>query len=358
MLKKNTKYLFFTGLISLIVWGCGSSAEYTTAKMAIDREDWPKAEEFLLKALEVEPENPEVLVQIGYRIHAKKGEWIKMNEIFDRAMAIDPEKKILKVSRPVKEMIKNYRGMFWAENYNNSVRLFNQYKKNEDKSVLEEATKMFETTVIIDPEEGQTYAILASCHYELGHYELAVNNGKKSVELIPNDLNTNLALGQILSQIDRKEEALPYIIKAVEVDPSSASAIRSLATIYYELNQKEKSVETFEIAIKTETDNKLKSDLYFNLGVLNMQLDNFQEAEDAFLFAFDLNPEDTEALVGMAQTFENAEKWRRAAKFYRELITLEPENPEHFKGMARVLIKQGDPNGATRYYNKAKKLGG
>ena len=60
--------------------------------------------------------------------------------------------------------------------------------------------------------------------------------------------------------------------------------------------------------------------------------------------------------MGIAQTFENAEKWRRASKFYRELISLDPENPEHYKGMARALINQGDPEGATRYLQKAKSL--
>jgi len=40
------------------------------------------------------------------------------------------------------------------------------------------------------------------------------------------------------------------------------------------------------------------------------------------------------------------------------LIALQPENPDHYKGMARVLIKQGDMDGATKYFDKAKKLGG
>ena len=62
--------------------------------------------------------------------------------------------------------------------------------------------------------------------------------------------------------------------------------------------------------------------------------------------------------IGSPRDFENAEKWRQASKFYRELIQLEPENPEHYKGMARVLIKQGDMDGATKYFDKAKKLGG
>ena len=67
-LLKNTITVF----VILFLWGCGSSAEYTTAKMAIQDEEWEKAEEFLFKALEVEPANPEVMVQIGYHVHARK----------------------------------------------------------------------------------------------------------------------------------------------------------------------------------------------------------------------------------------------------------------------------------------------
>ena len=107
----------------LFLWGCGSSAEYTTAKMAIQDEEWEKAEEFLFKALEVEPANAEVMVQIGYHVHAKKEQWLEMNKIFNSALEANSEAKIN--SRPISEVIKNYRNMFWAENYNKSVRTYN-----------------------------------------------------------------------------------------------------------------------------------------------------------------------------------------------------------------------------------------
>ncbi|GIS73226.1 MAG: hypothetical protein CM1200mP10_28030 [Candidatus Neomarinimicrobiota bacterium] len=80
-----------------------------------------------------------------------------------------------------------------------------------------------------------------------------MQNGKKSVEVMPNDFHANFALSQILSRLGQKEEALPYIEKAADLDPSNSNAIRQLATLYYELDEKEKSVETFEKAIKTET---------------------------------------------------------------------------------------------------------
>ena len=305
-MNRVIKQLLGTGLIAMVLWGCGSSAEYTTAKMAIKEENWEKAEEYLIKALEVEPENAEVMVQIGYHVHAKKRQWAKMNALFDRAVKADPAAKMN--SRPISEIVKNYRAMFWAENYNNAVQKYNEFMGSRDKSTLEEAVDLFNQTVEIDSSEGQTYAILANCYYELGDSESAIISGKKASELMPNEFQPNMTLGQILSFSGNKEEAIVYIKKALEIDPTSSNAIRTLATLYYDLGEKEKSVTTFEAAIKAETDKKLKANLYFNLGVLNMQLDNFQAAEDSFLDAYDLNPDDTEALVGIAQTFENAEK--------------------------------------------------
>ncbi|MAM14385.1 MAG: hypothetical protein CMF90_01820 [Candidatus Marinimicrobia bacterium] len=342
--------------ISLNFWSCNSTVEYTSAKMALQNERWDEAETYLLEALKVEPENAEVMVQIGYHVHARKQEWKEMNEMFNKAVSINPDGKAL--GRPVKEITQNYREMYWAENYNKAVRRFNNYKQKQDKSILENAIEIFNESILIDPAKSQTYSILATCYYELGDSEKAIKSGTKGYEMNSEDFQTNYTLGQIMALTGNKKDALFHVEKSVQLDPSNTEAIRQLATLYYDNGEKEKSVETFEEAIKQEDDKIIKANLYFNLGVLYMQLDQFEDAEDNFFSAYDLNPEDTEALSGIAQTFENAEKWRRASKFYRELIELEPENPDHYKGMARVLIKQGDMDGATKYFEKAKKLGG
>ena len=80
----NKKYLMATLnlLLVLIVIRC-SSQEYTSAKLYIQQTEWEKAEEFLVKAIAVEPENPEIPCQLGYHIYAlQKKDWKMMNESF------------------------------------------------------------------------------------------------------------------------------------------------------------------------------------------------------------------------------------------------------------------------------------
>ena len=74
--------------------------------------------------------------------------------------------------------------------------------------------------------------------------------------------------------------------------------------------------------------------------------------------ALDENTDDYEAVLGMALVYAYSERWRKAEKFYRELIAIDPDNPEHYRGMSRVLLQQGEPDESLRYLEKAKRLGG
>ena len=94
MLNKQRIRLAVIGFAAVIFFGCPSQ-EYTSANVYIQQEEWAKAKEFLIKAIEVEPDNPEIPYKLGYYIYAsKEKDWEKMNQSFDKALAIDPNKKI------------------------------------------------------------------------------------------------------------------------------------------------------------------------------------------------------------------------------------------------------------------------
>jgi len=150
-------------------------------------------------------------------------------------------------------------------------------------------------------------------------------------------------------------EAADALNNALKLAPSNLDATKLLAQIYYDLDNIEDAVDTYEKAIVLEENDQGKADLHFNLGVLYMKMGNFEGAEEHFMSSYDLNSEDVEAIVGMAQTFESAEKWELAEKWYREAIYLAPENASHYRAMARVLIKQGKTDEAQRFFDKSKR---
>ena len=362
MLNKQRIWIALLGFAAVIFVDC-TSQEYTSAKLYIQQQEWEKAEEFLIKAVDAEPENPEIPYQLGYHIYGvQKKDWEKMNQSFDRALTIDPNKKILGQEKTVKEFVVMARSQFWAEIYNRGVVEFNEYQAASSDSAsnaaMKKAITTFEVSARIKPDEAQSYTMLSRCNHLAGNTDKSEDYILKAVELSPDDATVNVTAGQIFMQKQDFEAALPYVKKAVELEPSNTKSIRNLAQIYYDTGQLEESIQTYEIAIDKETDREVKADLYFNLGILYNRVGNLEEAEYNFTNSLDENPDDIEAVMGMAQVFENAEKWRKAEKFYRELIAADPDNPDHYRGMSRVLLQQGEPDESLRYLEKAKRLGG
>ncbi len=362
MLNKQRMWIALLGFAAVIFVDC-TSQEYTSAKLYIQQQEWEKAEEFLIKAVDAEPENPEIPYQLGYHIYGvQKKDWEKMNQSFDRALTIDPNKKILGQEKTVKEFVVMARSQFWAEIYNKGVVEFNEYQAASSDSAsnaaMKKAITTFEVSARIKPDEAQSYTMLSRCNHLAGNTDKSEDYILKAVALSPDDATVNVTAGQIFMQKQDFEAALPYVKKAVELEPSNTKSIRNLAQIYYDTGQLEESIQTYEIAIDKETDREVKADLYFNLGILYNRVGDLEEAEYNFINALDENPDDIEAVMGMAQVFETAEKWRKAEKFYRELIAIDPDNPDHYRGMSRVLLQQGEPDESLRYLEKAKRLGG
>ena len=309
--------------------------------------------------MEIAPENAEAPALLGNEIYGKRQEWNKMNEMFEKALSINSQ-ETMPDGMTIEQYVKNSRYFNWTTSFNVAITEYNKviHLIGEDrKSAMIEVLPLFLASKNIHPGESQTYPVLATVFFETGDTSQAVASLEMGYELGPDEIGINHTSGQIYLRLGEKEKAVTFLRKASELDPSNSQITRQLATVYYDLGRTEESIKTFEDAIEKEEDKIIKADLYYNLGILNMQLGEFDTAEDNFFWANDLNPDDTEALLRMAQTFERAEKWRKAGKFYRELIAEDPDVKEYYLGMVRVLTQQGKPQDAQRYYDKAQRAG-
>ena len=354
--SKIVRFIIFSLMLVLLI-GCASE-ELTSAKLYIQQQDWENVEIYLVKALVVEPENPEIPYLLGDLIYGKNKDWDKMNEMFDKALSLGGDTIILQ-GGTVSAYVAQARRKHWVTIFNKGIGYFNEFRKSgegQDSPILQDAIASFNTATEVNPNNGQAYEVLANCLFASGDLDGALDAVTKGASKDPENFELNMTAGKMYSVAKDKESALIYYRRAVSIDPINSLARRQLAQTYYDVGDIEMSLATYENAIANETDNNLKADLYYNLGVLNMQLGDFQQAEDNFSMAYDYNPNDIDALRGIAQTFENAEKWRRAEYFYRKLIDIEPENPQHYRAMARVLLRQGDTEKAQEYFDRSKEM--
>jgi tetratricopeptide (TPR) repeat protein len=351
MVKSNT--LIYMFIISTFL-SC-SSQEYTTAKLAIQQSDFKKAAEWLPKAMAVEPDNPEIPVVMAVEIYAENGQWFDFNNMFNKAMNINSEKviEVRGAFAPVKEAVKNYTEFYWAKEFNSGVE---QFKKIQDdttnrSSYLETAILHFTNASIIKPKDANTHLTLAKCYFDKGDKKSAKKSAFNAVDTNPENFDANFGAAQILARAGlSSSDVLPYYQKAAFIQPSNSRALRELASTYYDLGQKDKSINVFEEAIVNEKDEIVKADLFFNLGVIHNQIGNFEEAEKSFDEAFYLNEDDFEAALGMARAYEGlgdnflngsegfdkdldkAARWfRKAEKKIKSVMIIDIDNKDIYK---------------------------
>ena len=306
--RKKLEFIILT-TTGLLFFAC-SSQEYTTAKLAIQQSEWSKAEEWLPKAMAVEPDNPEIPIVYAIEVHARNKNWKEMYDMLQKAISIDPNKKveIRAVFLPVSEQVNIYSQFYWAEEFNKGVEKFKEIQSDPDNKskYLNEAIAYFTNASIINPKDPQTYTTLSKCYLDLDNKDKAISFIKTAVEKNPESFSSNFTAGQILLRCGMGSEAvIPYYQKAVQIEPSNSNALRELASMYYDIGKKEQSIKVFNDAIKNEQDKIIKADLFFNLGVIHNQIGNYEEAEKAFDEAYYLNEDDFEAALGMASVYES-----------------------------------------------------
>ena len=365
MLIKRTYLFTIIFSICMLMVAC-SSQEYTTAKLAIQQSDFTKAAEWLPKAMAVEPNNPEIPMVMAIEIHAEKEEWLEMMALFEKAMDISSE-QIIEVRGSfiqVKEAVSNYTDFFWAKEFNLGVEQFKKIQEDPDNKpdYINTAIEHFNNAIIINPADENTHATLAKCYFDKGDKEAAKNAALDAVAVNPGSFEANFSAGQILGRAGMtSKDILPYYEKATSIEPSNSRALRELAGTYYDLDQKEKSIEVFENAITNEEDKIIKADLYFNLGVIHNQMGHYEEAEISFDEAFFLNEDDYEAALGMARAYEGlgdnylngsegfekdlnkAARWfRKAEKKIKDVMIIDVDNKKTYQKNLEIVRYKRD----------------
>ena len=157
--------------------------QYFLASCHVALGDWQSAEAAYLEALDIAPNQPTVLNDLGYL-------WIERGEQIERAF------------------------------------------------------EMVSTAARLDPDNGNVIDSLGWAHYQMGNYELAVNELERAAALNPGSPTANLHLGDAYWQVGRRLEAGFQWRRAADLNPSPAE----VQEIEYRLEHGQPPVHTPQIA--------------------------------------------------------------------------------------------------------------
>lgn len=126
---------------------------------------------------------------------------------------------------------------------------------------LYEALAEYQTILQKEPENLNALLGTANNFKKLGLMDEALNTHKEAVDKYPEDLLVNYNYGLLLQENEQIKEALTHYEKVAQINPEFTPNYYVLGLCYWDLNQKEKAIESWNQFLTNSSDENLKQEV-------------------------------------------------------------------------------------------------
>ena len=144
---------------------------------------------------------------------------------------------------------------------------------------LGRAETLGQKALSLDPASTAAYRLLAEVHMDRGHFDLALGQTARALEINPSDAESFTTRGAILVWAGRAAEALPWGEGALRLDPANARAAFYLGMTYYFLGRYGEAVDAMDRALAGNLGRNTQFMGRTFLAATYGQLDRPQDAE-------------------------------------------------------------------------------
>src|SRR5213075_671624 len=152
-----------------------------------------------------------------------------------------------------------------AEQFEKAValnpRLFEAYYFYARASVAQgkylKAAKLYKQAIEVRPEDYQMPLLIPQVYRSLGRlddasraYHMGVERGLKHLELNPDDVRALYLVGGALCEINRPDEGLKMIDRAVAIAPHDAGMLYNVACNYSKLDRPDEALDFLERSVQ------------------------------------------------------------------------------------------------------------
>lgn len=298
-----------------------------------------KKEEFegILKTYEEQvsknPNNVKLLTALGDVYYSLK-DYPKAIIYYTRALNIEPENLSIKIS------------------------LAQSYLNDND---LDTSQKLFKEIIAKDPKNATVLGALGRIQALKKHNYEAEAYYQQALEKDPNHFTTLFYLGDLRNKQKRYIEAEAIFKKLLSRDPKATWVQSSYqAAIVGPVLEEAKLLEqsqNYPQAIKIY-QNQLKItpeaiELYLSLGRLYLQLKQYQDAIHVLEQGLQIYPEEAALQLALANTYLAQGELDPARKIFNQLLEKNKGRSEAFGGLGKIAFLKGKPKRAERFYKRS-----
>lgn len=338
-------------------------AYYTLGGLYTAQKDYQKALEYDQQAMQIDENDPLVRNGLGWAYYNLAIENNNYNQSqleiseghFKKAISLDPEFAIGHGNLGlVYKALSQYQDALSA--FQTAIDLDPKYKKPYlnigstylDQKEYDRALEYYQKALEIDPDYALAYYAIGDFYFRQKKYSQAVIPSQQAQKLNPNHLDTYKLLAEIFMAQGQSQKAIEEINKGLKVERDHGGFYIALANIYKELGDIKRSNELFAKGISLQPN--LSALYQYNLGLQLKREGKFKEARAQLIEAINLNPQDIDVLIVLAQVEEELGNYGEAIRLLEQALTVDPEDINIYDNLAAVYSDKDDYQTAIDTY--------
>jgi tetratricopeptide (TPR) repeat protein len=195
-----------------------------------------------------------------------------------------------------------------------------------------------------NPQDFRAWYDLGFVYYQTRRIDQSIAAYKRSIALRGNLEETHAALGLVLFEQGRNEEAIPYLQKAAELKPT-LNAWMTLAAAQEKAHPQDAAASYAKAAALAPND----PEPHARAGVLYEQQKDWPQAEREYLAAQKIKPS-SEALAGLVNVYQATQRPAEAESTLRDYLKLQPDDAKAHLQLGRLLLAQGKKGEAAQEF--------
>lgn len=290
--------------------------------LRLQRGDAEQGMSLLRASLQVKPDQPDVLNNLGLALQMLKLYDAALTS-YNQAISLNP-------------------------NYLNAH--FNRGNLLHDMMRYDDALISFRKVIALNPRHADAHVNLGNALKELGQHEAALASFDTAADLMPLRADIQYNRGLAAQDLQRPDQALAHYNKAIAIAPGFYLALHNRAVVLQSLKRLEEALADYDRAIALKPDYQ---EALYNRGVVLKELKRYLEALASYDQAIALSPLHAEAHNRRALALQELQRYGEAETAYLRALHLNPEYLDAYINLGLLFIELGRMDEAEKNFQTA-----
>ena len=201
-----------------------------------------------------------------------------------------------------------------------------------------------------NPESYLGHKFLAQIYEKEGGQRKAVDEYTQAIQVNKKDYDSYYKVANLLSDLDKKEEAAEMLINLLSKKPDYINATIALGDILIDKEDYKEAVNIYTEALKYNPTNY---DLNYNLGISYTMLNDFKNARLYYERAAELNSMVYNTKYSLAEIAVIYKELEEAEKYFLQAAQDEELCADAYLELSKIYILKNDKDQAIKYANVA-----